>query len=278
MLNRSWWKVTFVLLGLHAAAFSLAAETILDFEEFSLAVNSFETADASEIPLISGGVSFNRVWNTEFACCPAAWTLSNATDLHTPGFDTLGNPRNEFSAYHMPAGGGAGDSTNFLVAFGNESRIDFPSSSQVRGMFLTNTTYAYRAIAEGVDSVDEEGNDHRAFVKGVFEDGDWFKLSVQGYDAVGTETGEVEFYLADYRAGQQQVVAEWTWLDLASLGEVRRLNLTFSSSDVGPFGMNTPAYVAMDRLTFAATPEPSLGFWTAVILGWFWRRVRFGRP
>ena len=36
----------------------------------------------------------------------------------------------------------------------------------------------------------------------------------------------------------------------------RQLTFTLESSDNGPFGMNTPAYFALDNLTVVPVPEP----------------------
>ena len=65
------------------------------------------------------------------------------------------------------------------------------------------------------------------------------------------------FYLADYRStdsAHDYIVDDWTWVDLSGLGTVDRIEFTLSSSDVGSFGMNTPAYFAMDCLN--AVPIP----------------------
>jgi hypothetical protein len=69
----------------------------------------------------------------------------------------------------------------------------------------------------------------------------------------------VDFYLADYRFtdnSEDYIVDEWTWVDLSSLGAVDSLSFTLTSSDVGQFGMNTPAYFCMDNV-FAADPMVS---------------------
>ena len=77
-----------------------------------------------------------------------------------------------------------------------------------------------------------------------------------GIDEQGESTGTVEFYLADYRDGKADAVSEWTWVDLTSLGpNVSRLEFQLESTDVGDFGMNTPAYFAIDNLTLV--PEPA---------------------
>ena len=68
--------------------------------------------------------------------------------------------------------------------------------------------------------------------------------------------GQVEFYLADYRDGSAAAVDDWVWVDLTTLGYVERLEFEMSSTDAGPFGMNTPAFFAVDDLTFVPVPEP----------------------
>jgi hypothetical protein len=84
---------------------------------------------------------------------------------------------------------------------------------------------------------------------------DWFLLTITGKDAGGTEVGSVEFYLADYRFadnGQDYIVNTWEYVDLMGLGVVESLEFSLSSSDMGSYGMNTPAYFALDMVV----PEP----------------------
>jgi hypothetical protein len=82
---------------------------------------------------------------------------------------------------------------------------------------------------------------------------DWFRLSVVGLDATREPVGQVEHYLADYRfvdPAEDYVLDMWQEVDLtplAGLG-VAILQTRLHSSDTGPFGMNTPAYVAVDDL------------------------------
>jgi hypothetical protein len=54
-------------------------------------------------------------------------------------------------------------------------------------------------------------------------------------------------------------VSDWTYVDLSALstlGAFSTLHFALSSSDNGDFGMNTPAYFAMDSLAVTAVPEP----------------------
>jgi hypothetical protein len=91
------------------------------------------------------------------------------------------------------------------------------------------------------------------------DDADWFKLTIFGMDASNATTGSVDFYLADYRFADNSldyVVSDWTYVDLSSLGSVNSLGFSLASSDTGAFGINTPAYFAMDSLAVTAVPEP----------------------
>ena len=78
----------------------------------------------------------------------------------------------------------------------------------------------------------------------------WLKLVITGKDATGMTTGKVEFYLADFRntATPKGIVKVWTKVDLTSLGKVHRLEFSFEGSDVGEWGLNTPAYCCIDDI------------------------------
>jgi len=85
-------------------------------------------------------------------------------------------------------------------------------------------------------------------------DSDWFMLTITGKDVDGAVTGTVDFYLADYRAADSAddyIVDTWRYVDLTSLGKVKTLEFVLSSSDVGDWGMNTPASFALDTITAA---------------------------
>lgn len=222
--------------------------TIVDFDDLSLAENTHDAGDPSSSPFSSRGVSFGRTWNPQ--CnngCPTGWAFSNEIDMSTAGFT------NPYSAFARPNGGGYDGSLNFAVANNlqrGEAIVSFPGPATINGMYITNTTYAYLSVADG--------NDGAGFVKGPFGPGDWFQLTVFGLDALGQETGSVEFLLADFIESNTGVVDEWTWVDLNGLGSnVSSLEFEMSSTDTGQFGMNTPAYFAIDNLTFQLVPEPT---------------------
>jgi hypothetical protein len=83
-------------------------------------------------------------------------------------------------------------------------------------------------------------------------DPDWFKLTITGSLNGNPSAQSVDLYLADFRSPdttQHYIVKDWQWVDLSSLGNVNEVQFTLSSSDTGSFGMNTPAYFAIDNFT-----------------------------
>ena len=82
-----------------------------------------------------------------------------------------------------------------------------------------------------------------------FGDDDWFLLTMTGKDAAGAVTGTVNFYLAD----GTDIVNDWRYVNLASLGVVKSVEFGLSSSDNGTWGMNTPGYFVIDTVV----PEPA---------------------
>jgi hypothetical protein len=130
--------------------------------------------------------------------------------------------------------------------------VSFASAVTVNGFFVNNTTYVALDMREG-------SGFSKKFGGASGTDEDWFKLTIEGYDASNGSQGLVDFYLADYRFadnGQDYILADWTFVDLSSLNtNVSSLRFSLSSSDNGMFGMNTPAYFAIDNMQ--AVPEPA---------------------
>ncbi|MBR6128412.1 MAG: DUF4465 domain-containing protein, partial [Bacteroidaceae bacterium] len=106
----------------------------------------------------------------------------------------------------------------------------------VPGFYITNSSYAYDSMTNGDGSAKK------------FAKGDWFKLTITGYDAEDNETGSKEYYLADLRdEAKAFIINDWRYVDLSCLGQVAKLGFALSSSDNGAYGMNTPAYFCFDN-------------------------------
>ena len=103
---------------------------------------------------------------------------------------------------------------------------------------LTNNTYAALAIKNGYGLATK------------FSTGSYYKVTITGISTGGTSTGSVDFYLADFRNGKSFICKDWTKVDLSSLGTVTKLIFTFTSTDTGTYGINTPAYVCVDNIVY----------------------------
>lgn len=168
------------------------------------------------------------------------WAFSRVTDNTTPGL------ANQFSAR---PGGGQGGSQNYGIANGPVS-LSFTTAQNFngRGLFVSNATYTYFSMLDGDGFAKQFSG----------EDEDWLLLTIQGQQD-SASTGTVEFYLADFRAedsSEHFILADWSFVDLSSLGTVDTLSFSLSSSDTGAFGMNTPNYFAIDNI--GAIPEPGI--------------------
>lgn len=179
----------------------------------------------------------------------------------------------EISAFaNAPTGGGAGGSQTFAIAYEASSTINLPAGFSVQSVKATNTATAFYSLRDGDQFARPFG---KVFDENVGEAGawvdvnspDWFTVTFTGYagaNRTGSVTGQVDFYLADYRfsdPSQDSIVQNWTNIDLSALGEVGSIGLAFASSDTTTyFGVpyiNQPQYVALDDLTLVAVPESS---------------------
>ncbi len=161
----------------------------------------------------------------------------------------------------LTGGGMDGVGTPFIVSFWNSSETDETAledrschiyySDQIGGVhypftpqsvYVQNTGYGYYIMRDG-----------NSFSR-AFTTGDYFKLIAHGVHADGTET-TADFYLADLRESNTgaQYANDWTQFSLSGLGEVTDIYFTMESTDTGMWGMNTPAYFALDCLSIRAT-------------------------
>lgn len=178
-----------------------------------------------------GTVTFNNYYeDNDWGGYWEGFAYSNITDVETPGYE------NQYSAFID----GGGDPYNiYSVAYvsGESATITMPYEVDPLNMLVTNSTYAYYTMLNG------------NLFSSPFNEGDWFLLTIKGYDSDNNEVGSVEFYLADYRTSESYIVDDWTPVSLGSMTGVAKLVLHLSSSDNSDWGMNTPAYVCIDNLT-----------------------------
>lgn len=223
-----------------------AVASIASFDDLSLATESYWNGSDASGGFRSGTAYFHNNYDSAFGSWDG-FAYSNITDTASSGWG---------AQYNAIAGGGQGGSVNYAIGFdpvasgfGTERpTMTLDSSRTVDGLYVTNNNYAYYSMLNGDAYAKKFGG-------ASGDEPDWFLLKITGKDAVGTVTGTAEFYLADYRFadhGRDYIVNTWEYVELASLGVVKSLEFGLSSSDVGEFGMNTPAYFGMDTVV----PEP----------------------
>lgn len=219
---------------------------IVTFEELELDTNSYWFGEDSSGGFVSRNVYFNNYFEVSlYGEIWAGFAYSNKTDNTTPGL------LNQYSAY---TGKGTRSSSNYGVANINEFYGIYPEIlflDSVKGVepvsiMVTNNTYTALSMKEGDEYAKKFGGD-------TGDDPDWFKLIIEGIGVDDESTGTVELYLADYTFPENErdyIISEWEQVNLLPLGVVKALKFSLSSSDVGQFGMNTPAYFCIDDLYF----------------------------
>jgi hypothetical protein len=224
------------------AAGTCVTTVLVDFEDLTLAPESYWAGDATGVhPFDSGEATFWNFYDDEYGPYWEGFAYSNTTDATTPGY------MNQFSAI---TGGGEGNSAIYGVGYQGfmgttpELELDTVDGYTIAGAYFTNTTFAYLSMRDG-EGVSKQ------FGGPTGDDADWFMLRIEGVDSSDATTGAVEFYLADYTfadSAEDYLVSEWTWVDLSALGDIVGLRFYLSSTDNGPWGMNTPAYFAIDSI------------------------------
>ncbi|TWU42088.1 DUF4465 domain-containing protein [Novipirellula artificiosorum] len=211
---------------------------------------SFYNGADGAAEFVSGQVTYNNDYNPDFGSW-SGWSYSNTIDTTTAGY------LNQYSAF---PGSGTGGSDTYAVA--SVYGIDPPAISRdpsfgtgFAEIDVTNTTYAALSMIEGDMFAKKFGGESG-------NDQDWFLLTIEGLNEQGSSVGTVEFYLADYRFDDNSldyVVQDWVTVDVSSLGAATELRFSLTSSDNGDYGMNTPAYFAIDDVVVApgAVADPA---------------------
>lgn len=240
---------------LAATALLIAATTqaqVEDFESYSLSgPESYDNGQTNGGDFQIGYFNFTNVYtvDTMWGDYWSGFAVSNVTDNVNPG------PANQYG--NIWGSGNSGD--NFILRYNSGTITSLnPSSVAITGFYITNTTYAAISMRDGDAFAKKFGSIYAA--DGVTVDGtngeDFFRVWIYGEDETGTQMDSVEFYLADYRfadSTQDYILDRWEEIDLSGFGfPVTKLSFKLESSDVGQWGMNTPAYFAIDDIAYTS--------------------------
>lgn len=227
-------KIVFSVAILAANLSAQAQTTVIDFESLPLTgsetyYNGADLAGFFEVE----DVKFENYYNAEFAYW-GGFAYSNVTDNTTAGYG------NQYSAY---PGSGANNSENYSV-YTSSGMIEFTNLTHLQSIKISNATYAALSMLNG-------DNFAKKFGGATGNDPDFFKVWIVAYDTEMLPVDSVEYYLADYRFtdnSQDYIVDSWETIFFDIPNPVRYLTFKFESSDVGEWGMNTPAYLVIDDL------------------------------
>ena len=200
--------------------------SVVDFEDLSVGASGYVDSVGVTNQFDTKNFIFQSVYSGYFS---KGFAISTKTDTTTAGY------LNTYSAY---AGIGSGNSKTFVIG-SNGAKITCPSKKPAfTTVDITNTTYAGLSMKNG-------DNFAKKFAKG-----DFFKLVIKGY-SVGAIKDSVIVYLADFRSEKTEehfIQKSWKTVDISKLSNADSLIFNLSSSDNGQYGMNTPAYFAIDNL------------------------------
>ncbi|PWL29563.1 MAG: hypothetical protein DCO96_07335 [Fluviicola sp. XM-24bin1] len=228
---------------------TVAAQSTFDFESHSLASESYDNGGP-----VQGGADFIltdnesiRLDNT-YDTTYGSWTgfsISNVTDNTTMDYT---------NQYSTASGTGAGGSANFGVYHSSGSLSAESANTQITEFKITNTAYAKLAMENGYFVAKQFGSPYNSNGQLDGTNGeDWFKVWIYASSDQG-DLDSMEFYLADYRfadSTQDYIIDTWETIDLTQEFSFPVSSLSFSleSTDNDPmFGMNTPAYFAIDDI------------------------------
>lgn len=236
-------KKTITLIASILFAFQVNAQLTItaDFEEYNLPLDSFYFNASGNDFVASGLMSFQY-----------DWTLSQWGDYWSGGFaystmrdSTTSGYSNLYSAITAK---GQNNSNTYVVGQHGASiyiPIAIQRQSPPLGFYVTNSTYAYLSMRDGDAFAKKFGGTSG-------NDPDWFKLTVKASLGGTQNQDSVEVYLADFRSSdnsQDYILKTWQFVDISNLGMYDSLHFHLSSSDVGSFGMNTPAFFCLDNIT-----------------------------
>ena len=233
---QQFW-LTILLIGLGYV--NSDAQVLANFENFNLKRGEYLNNAAPAHGFKSGSIELPNFYDAQFDFW-SGFSISADTNTTTPGF---------LNQYSVISGKGASGSTSYGVGYIFDPIIVRLQPNAIGkpmiGMYVNNSTYTYLSVRDGDAFAKKFGGE-------TGKDPDFLLLTIKKYSGGVIDDDSINIYLADYRFSEPSkdyIISEWTYVDLTNLGEVDSLIMSMTSSDVGIFGMNTPAYVCIDEVS-----------------------------
>ena len=231
-----WYRGLFCLV-VFLVMVNISKAEVVTFEDLNLPAESYWNGSDGSGGFTSGSAWFANNYDSALGYWDG-FSYSNITEGGTAGLA---------GQYNAVARAGQGGSANYAVCnigWSEPPSIILNVPHVVDGMYVTNCNYTYYSMLDGDLFAKKFGGDSG-------DDPDFLMLTVTGKDNNDVVTGTVEFYLADFRFednNSDYIIDTWEYVDLSSLGVVKSLEFSLSSSDFSEWGMNTPSYFALDTI------------------------------
>lgn len=234
------------------------------------------------------GVTFSNGYHTDWENWDG-FAYSNVVDTETSGWT------NQFAVYQNESGiRSISNSGNYVVSYcaiegmgaSSDPTITLANDMQFGSIWLSNTTYTVLSMLGGDSFAKKFGGTNGT-------DHDWLSLTIAGTDTWGN-TLEKTYLMAEYLADIKTLDLNplddtttangWFEINLTQDGFAgSQISFSMNSSDSGIWGMNTPAYFALGKMTISrGTVVPEPGTWAMLmgmsVIGWgTWRHKRQSR-
>jgi len=208
----------------------------ITFEELPLDSTGYWNGSDMSGGFTSGNAFFPNSF-TDWGGGITSWMgfgYSNMTDVNTPG------PGNQYSCY---AGSAIFSSGIFgIISVGDTLVFEVPE--RIESLYVANTTYAALSMKNGDEFAKKFGGDDG-------NDPDYFYLVIDAFNEKDEWIGNRTAILANYTFednSQDYISNGWTKILFEDVGYIKKLAFSFESTDVGEWGINTPAYACIDNI------------------------------
>ena len=212
-----------------------ASAQLIDFENYVLDTSLVYQGKDGKTSIVFEEANFPVKYNTQFSYWESGWAISGKNDSTTEASDyatqlfcaKTGKGKNNSLQYAI------GQNGSYIINSGNYA--DFRNIS----FSITNTTYAYNSMYFG-DFVGKK------FGGNSGTDPDYFFLKINAFRN-GNWVDSDTIILADFRfANSSEDYILSSWQETKLFERVDSVRFEMESSDTGQFGMNTPAFFALD--------------------------------
>ncbi|MDR0711207.1 MAG: DUF4465 domain-containing protein [Prevotellaceae bacterium] len=223
---------------------SITRDTI-DFSDLTLEANSYWNNNDSSGEFTSGKAVFLNRHTYDASYNMWSWggfAYSNQNDTLGSGYNTQFNVYTATPNAHGIFALGYVDTYTPAIP-----TITFDEQVALKSADFALNTYAYKSMRDG-----ENGWGESVIAK-KFAAGDWYKITIKNINSSNVASDSLEVYLADFREGKSILIDDWTEFSFDSFA-ASKVTFEASSSDVGAYGMNTPAYFCIDNIVIE-TPK-----------------------